>query len=95
MSSLTFNFTANSQSSGPFTPRAGKGFNVSLSGTFVATVGLYRQLPGDGSSTWRLVNAWTAPVETAVIDFENGVSYQLTSTAYTSGTAVGRLGQNL
>jgi hypothetical protein len=95
MTLSTFSFTANTQSSPTFTPRAGKGFNVSLSGTFSATVGLYRQLPGDLTTTWRLVNSWTAPVETSIVDYENGVVYQLQSTAYTSGTAAGRLGQSL
>jgi hypothetical protein len=92
---ITFAFTANTQSSGTFIPRAKYGFNVSISGTFSATVGLYRQLPGDSSSTWRLVNSWIAPVETAVIDYENGVVYQLQTSAYVSGTANGRLGQSL
>ena len=98
-SPITFAFTANNQSSPSFTPRAairyGNGFNVSISGTFSATIGLFRQLPGDSSSTWRLVQSWTAPVETSFIEYENGTIYQLQSTAYTSGTANGRLGQHL
>lgn len=95
MTTALFDFTGNAQSSAAFAPRAGKGFNVSLSGTFSATVGLYRQLPGDLTSTWRLVTSYSSPIESAIMDYENGVQYRLTSTAYVSGTASGRLGQNL
>lgn len=95
MASTTFAFNATSQSSPTFSPRAGYGFNISLSGVFVATVGLYRNLPGDSGGTWRLLSNYTTPTEASIIEWENGATYQLQSTAYTSGTANGRIGQTI
>lgn len=92
---VTQAFTANSQVSPTFTPRAGHGFNVSLGGTFSATVGLYRNLPGDSGGSWRLVSSYTTPQELSITEWENGATYSLQSTAYVSGTANGRLGQSL
>ena len=94
---VTMAFNANTLTSPVFTPRAGNGmgFNVSLSGVFSATVGLYRNLPGDSPGVYRLVSSYTAPTETAVVEFENGATYVMQSTAYTSGTATGRLGQGV
>lgn len=90
---VTFAFTANSQSSGNLAPRPGIGINVSLAGTFVATVGLFRSF--DQGTTWRLVASYTGQTETSVIEWENGTLYQFQTTAYTSGTANARLSQTI
>lgn len=65
-------------------------FNLSLSGTFVATVQLQRSF--DAGSTWLVVKSYTAVAEeVGDAGDEKGVLHRLECTAYTSGTVVGRL----
>ena len=99
MAVVTAAFTAAAQSSGILVPRFGPSydcyFNVSVAGTFVGTVGLYRNLPGDSAGTWRLMQTFTAPTETFLLNPECGTSYQMQCSAYTSGTINIRLGQTI
>lgn len=72
-------------------------FNLTLSGTFSATVQLQRSF--DGGTTWveRTIDttgaaaSFTAPVSLSLFEPERGVIYQLDVTAYTSGTVNFRL----
>ena len=74
-------------------------FNVSVSGTFVATFQLQRSF--DNAVTWIVCSSdsagtaasWTAPFSVVVEEPEAGVLYRLACTAYTSGTATYRLSQ--
>jgi hypothetical protein len=73
-------------------------FNVSLWGTFVATVQLERSF--DNGTTWLPLTAngtqvmkWTAPASESTGETEAGVLYRLNCTAYTSGTVNYRLSQ--
>lgn len=74
-----------------------KTFNVTLSGTFVATVRLERSFDG---STWfpatfadGTAMSWLAPASTGWSEAEPGVRYRLNCTGYTSGSVVWRLSQ--
>jgi hypothetical protein len=61
-------------------------FNVSISGTFVATVTVQRS---DDASTWRNVNTFTAPFEGVGNDpILNYYRIGVATGGYTSGTAV-------
>ena len=71
-------------------------FNVSVWGTFVATVALERSF--DGGTTWIRVTfsdggilAYTAPASAVWSEAEYGVMFRLRCTAYTSGTVHWRL----
>ena len=73
-------------------------FNLTISGTFVATVRLERSF--DGGSTWHPctrsdggARQWTAPISIVVREPEDGVEYRLNCTAFTSGTVDYRLSQ--
>lgn len=68
-------------------------FNLSVSGTFAATVTLQRSF--DNGDTWATVQTFTAPIEQIVSNAEAGVLWQLGchSADYTSGTVNCRLGQ--
>ena len=67
-------------------------FNVSIWGTFVATVQVERSL--DGGTTWIVVAAdgigtpaaYTSSISLTGDEIEQGTSYRLNCTAYTSGT---------
>lgn len=90
-------FVATGQSA-TFIPIAGRAFNISLWGTFVATVQLERSF--DGGTTWLPLTAagtqlyvWTAPASELAQDDEYGVRYRLNCTAYTSGTVNYRISQ--
>lgn len=92
--SRTGTFTATGQSA----DATFKGeFNVSLWGTFVATVQLERSF--DAGSTWLPVTAlgtgitFTAPATEVFSEPEAGVRYRLNCTAYTSGTVNYRISQ--
>ncbi len=66
-------------------------FNVSISGTFVATVVVQRSID---NVNWRDVNSFTAPVEATGFDpefmwYRVGVK----TGAFTSGTVVVRIGR--
>lgn len=71
-------------------------FNVTLSGTYVATVILERSF--DGGATYMPVstdtvgtaNAYTAPMSLVVNENEPGTFYRLRCSAYTSGTVTYR-----
>lgn len=92
---ITGSFTASGRSA-PFTARAARGINVTLAGTFGATVSLQRSF--DGGTTWSPLtvagSAWasfTGPVsEIAWEDPEDAVLYSLLC-AWTSGTVNYRL----
>ena len=73
------------------------GVNITLSGTFVATVQPQRSF--DGGTTWHslatldgfAVRSFTAPISLPLWEPEEGVLYRLACTAYSSGTVVYRL----
>lgn len=61
-------------------------FNVSISGTFVATATVQRS---DDATTWRNVNTWTAPAEEVGTDpILNYYRIGVATGNYTSGTVV-------
>lgn len=66
-------------------------FNLSLSGTWVATVHLQRSF--DDGATWKDVKAYTANTEERGFEPEGGIKYRfgVKTGNYTSGTVVGRL----
>lgn len=66
-------------------------FNLSLHGTFAATVVLQRSF--DNGITWRAVAEFSAPVELTGDEPEAYVNYRLTCTSYTSGPVHYRLSQ--
>lgn len=70
-----------------------EGFNLSISGTFVATVTVQRSF--DQGSTWRDVDTFTAPIETAGFDPEPVVVYRagVKTGDFTSGTVSIRIGR--
>lgn len=73
--------------------RVGKYFNLSISGTFSATVTAQRSY--DGGTTWYDVDNWTAPSEEVGYEpefvwYRSGVK----TGAYTSGTVVIRIGRS-
>ena len=69
------------------------GFNLSISGTFVATVTVQRSF--DQGSTWRDVETFTAPIETYGIDPGPTVAYRagVKTGEFTSGTVSIRIGR--
>ncbi len=68
-------------------------FNLSLAGTWVATVTVQRSF--DQGSTWYDVDTWTANTQEYGLEPEDGVYYRfgIKLGAWTSGTVVGRLSQ--
>lgn len=73
-------------------------FNVSVWGTFVASVQLERSF--DNGATWlkltsagQQVYAWTAAASEIALEPEAGALYRLNCTAYTSGTVSYMIGQ--
>jgi hypothetical protein len=98
---VTKSFTATGQSDNfdPFADNFGASrFNLTISGTFVATIRLERSF--DEGSTWHPCTrsdgssrTWAAPMSIIVSEVEAGVLYRLNCTAFTSGTAVCRLSQ--
>jgi len=68
-------------------------FNLSISGTFVATITVQRSF--DKGSTWRDVDTFTAPIETYGVDPEPVVVYRagVKTGDYTSGTVSIRIGR--
>ncbi len=74
-------------------------FNVSLSGSFSATVGLERSF--DAGASWLPVSknadgdvaSWTAPASVTGEEWERGVLYRLRCTTYGSGTVAYRISQ--
>lgn len=96
----TFVATGQSASFAPgVDPRGTNGgaFNVTLSGTFVATVKLQRSF--DNGTNWHdltavgtAIAAFTTAVSEVWVEPEAGVIFRLNCTAYTSGTVTYRLG---
>lgn len=85
-------------STATFTPNAGRGFNVSTWGTFVASFQLERSF--DSGANWLPITAagtqlyqWTAPESEQAEEDEYGVQYRVHVTSYTSGTLNIRLSQ--
>jgi hypothetical protein len=83
--------TATGQSAS-FTPLAGRPFNVSVQGTFVATCQLERQInsiwqPLTVSASGSVVQLykWSSPASEIVVEPEFGIPYRINCTAYTSG----------
>jgi len=68
-------------------------FNLSISGTFSATVTVQRSF--DQGSTWRDVDTFTAPIETYGTDPEPVVVYRagVKTGDFTSGTVNIRIGR--
>jgi hypothetical protein len=68
-------------------------FNLSIAGTFVATVTVQRSF--DGGATWRDVDTFTAPIETFGTDPEPVVIYRagVKTGDFTSGTVNIRIGR--
>lgn len=68
-------------------------FNLSISGTFVATITVQRSF--DQGSTWRDVDTFTAPIETYGTDPEPVVVYRagVKTGDFTSGTVNIRIGR--
>lgn len=90
-------FSANGDSA-VFTPAAGRAFNVSLWGTFSASVRLVRSF--DGGTTFLPLTAdgnglmiFTAPVSEQWSEPETGVSYRLECSGFVSGTVNYRMSQ--
>lgn len=67
-----------------------KRYNMSVWGTFVATVQLQRSF--DDGVTWLVCKEVTAPYEGVGIETESKVRYQFAVTQHTSGTVNFRLG---
>src|SRR4051812_43151689 len=72
-------------------------FNISLQGTFTATVALQRSFDG---TTWETLTyidgsaiSWTAPMSSLFSEPEQGSLYRFNCTSYTSGTVNWRVGQ--
>lgn len=81
-----------------FTPKAGRGFNVEGSGTFVAGYQLERLLPGE--TVWKPITAagtqlyvWTVPASESAEEDEFNAQYRVNVTSYTSGTLNVRISQ--
>jgi hypothetical protein len=97
-SPVTGAFSGAGQNSAVFTPIEGRGFNITLYGTFVGTVVLQRST--DGGTTWLPVTAggvaiysWTAPGSESAEESQSGVQYRLTCSAWTSGAPTYRISQ--
>jgi hypothetical protein len=66
-------------------------FNLSLHGTFAATVVLQRSF--DNGISWHAVEEFSAPVQLTGNEPEAYVNYRLTCTSYASGPVFYRLSQ--
>jgi len=79
-----------------FEPAPGRDFNITVSGTFVATIVVERSF--DSGATWHAkwpsgVYSITDPRSFADSESEAGVVYRLNCTAWSSGTATYRMSQ--
>lgn len=87
----TFAAAGSSEAFGPEAQIRRGRFNVSIWGTYVATIKLERSF--DDGTTWLVCSkpdltdaAFTAPVTFAVEEPERDIQYRLTCTSHTSGT---------
>ncbi len=67
-------------------------FNLSVQGTFVATVNIQRSF--DDGATWETTDSVTTKVSTVGFEPEKGVKYRLSCSGYTSGSVEYRIGGN-
>ena len=67
-------------------------YNISIAGTFVATLELQKSY--DGGTTFNAVKEYTSIIEELGTEPESGVVYRFECTAFTSGQADTRLGTN-
>lgn len=81
-------YSLSSVAAGAVLPFNGKA-DVSISGTFVATILLQRSF--DAGTTWVNVGSYTAPTEFLHENNSNAVQYRFNCTAFTSGSAVCRM----
>jgi hypothetical protein len=95
---VTGSFTAAAQTSSSFIPLAGREFNWTIWGTFVATIVLERTF--NGGTNWHAltgagttISEVTAACSEIAKESEWGVYYRLRCSAYTSGTANYRISQ--
>lgn len=84
--------------SASFTPLAGRPFNVSISGTWVATVTLKRSFDAGATKLPLTVGGsplaqWSGPASEVEEESEFGVAYYACADSYTSGTITVRLSQ--
>ena len=93
---VTGDLTTTSRSS-TFTPIPGRGFNITISNTFVGTVALQRSF--DAGATWFPLTGggfpiynWTGPASEMAVEDEVDVLYSLYFTR-TSGTVTYRISQ--
>lgn len=86
---LSANLSAINTGTGPLGVNSTKLYSVSIGGTFVATLSLQRTF--DGGATWLTIKTYTAAVEEN-LQVADSCQVRLQCTAYTSGTAVCRLG---
>jgi len=93
---ITSTFTGTGVSSS-FTPLYGRPFNVSLWGTFVATVQLQRSLDGTNwlplTANGSTLETFYGPASDIWQEDEVGAIYRLDCTAFTSGTVNYRISQ--
>ncbi len=95
---VTGTFTAAEQTSSWFAPLAGREFNWTIYGTFVATVLLERTF--DGGTNWHaltgsgtIISEVTAACSEISKESECGIYYRLHCTSFTSGAANYRISQ--
>lgn len=95
---VTGEFTNAGQTSPAFTPIAGRGFNITISGATVsASIRLERSF---GSNAWHPITAngvaimvFSTPISEQWSDDETGVQYRLACTSYTTGPVTYRISQ--
>lgn len=96
--SVTKSVTSQDDGTDPITPASWSNYtpnkegylNVSVSGTWVATVHLQRNFENGAAGSWLDVDSWTSNVEASVSDKRIGVLYRLFCKTgnFTSGTIV-------
>lgn len=96
-SPISGTFAATGQSTA-FVPFAGRAANISIWGTFVASLQLKRSFDGGTTllpltAAGTTLYAWSSPISESFEDDEAGVQYYLVCTAYTSGTVNYRISQ--
>lgn len=89
---VTKSITGQNSFSNAFSPGAG-GFNISVSGTWTATVLIQRSF--DNGTSWHTVSSHTANVELQAEEVEQGVLWRVgvATGGFGSGTVVVRLSQ--